>query len=116
MNFSCWKLPRHEPSIPLSYGHENWIPRSGISKSFDLAGQNKVLKDPEQVCIGTTINIGRFLADFGSMLGGSGDDLGMIWACSGGFPGMFQLRKSDLYTFSKNRFFEDRWVVCTKKS
>jgi hypothetical protein len=22
-------------------------------------------------------------------LGGSGDDLGMIWACSGGFPGLF---------------------------
>ena len=27
--------------------------------------------------------MGRFLADFGSMLGVSGDHLGMIWACSG---------------------------------
>ena len=37
----------------------------------------------------------------------------MIWACSGGFPGMFRLGKSDLYKFSKNRFCGDRWVVCS---
>ena len=48
--------------------------------------------------------MGRFLAVFGSILGGSGDDLGMIWACSGGFPGMFRLGKSDLYKFSKIDF------------
>ena len=57
--------------------------------------------------------MGRFLAVFGSILGGSGDDLGMIWACSGGFPGMFRLGKSDLYKFSKNRFCDDRWHVCS---
>ena len=28
--------------------------------------------------------MGRFLAVLGSILGDSGDDLGMIWACSGG--------------------------------
>ena len=63
--------------------------RISFSKSFDLAGQNKVLKDPGQVYIAKAINIGRFLADFGSMLGYSGDHLGMIRACSGWFPGMF---------------------------
>ena len=57
--------------------------------SSDLAGQIKLLKDPGQVYIAKTINIGRFLADFLSILGYSGDHLGMIWACSGGFPGMF---------------------------
>ena len=54
-----------------------------------LAGQNKVLKDPGQVYIATTINISRFLADFGSIFGYSGDHLGMIRACSGRVPGMF---------------------------
>ena len=63
--------------------------RISFSFSFDLAGQNRVLKDPGQLYIGKTINIGRFLADFGSILGYSGDHLGMIRACSGGFPGMF---------------------------
>ena len=70
--------------------------RISFSKSFDLAGQNKLLKDPGQVYIAKTINIGRFfdrcfrfLADFGSILEDSGDHLGMIWACSGGFPGLF---------------------------
>ena len=63
--------------------------RISFSKSFDLAGQNKLLKDPGQVYIAKTINIGRFLADFWSILGDSGDHLGMIWACSGGFPGLF---------------------------
>ena len=57
--------------------------------------------------------MGRFLVVFGSILGGSGDDLGMIWACSGGFPGLFELGKSDLYKFSKNRFCGDRWPVCS---
>ena len=63
--------------------------RTSFSKSFDLAGQNKVLKDPGQVYIAKTINIGRFWANVGSILGYSGDHLGMIRACSGGFPGMF---------------------------
>ena len=61
--------------------------RISFSKSFDLAGQNKLLKDPGQVYIAKTINIGRFVA--GSILGYSGDHLGMIRACSGWFPGMF---------------------------
>ena len=56
--------------------------RISFSKSFDLAGQNKLLKDPGQLYIAKTINIGRFLAD-------SGDHLGMIRARSGGFPGLF---------------------------
>ena len=70
--------------------------RISFSKSFDLAGQNKLLKDPGQLYIAKTINIGRFfdrcfrfLADFWSILGYSGDHLGMIRACSGWFPGMF---------------------------
>ena len=63
--------------------------RISFSKYFDLARQKKVLKDPGQIYIAKTINIGRFLADFGSILGYSGDHLGMIWACSGWFPGMF---------------------------
>ena len=49
-----------------------------FSKSFDLAGQNKALKDPGQVYIAKTINMGRFLADFWSILGYSGDHLRMI--------------------------------------
>ena len=53
------------------------------------------------------------LADLGSILGSSGDHLGMIWACSGGFPGLFGLGKMDLYKFSKNRFCGDRWGVCS---
>ena len=32
--------------------------RISFSKSFDLAGQNKVFKDPGQVYIAKTINIG----------------------------------------------------------
>ena len=35
--------------------------KSENSKSFDLAGQNKVLKDPGQVYIANTINIGQFV-------------------------------------------------------
>ena len=63
--------------------------RISFSCSFDLAGQNKLLKDPGHVYIAKTINIGRCLADFWSILGYSGDHLGMIWACSGGVPGLF---------------------------
>ena len=63
--------------------------RISFSKSFDLAGQNKVLKDPGQVYIAKTINISGFLVDFWLILGYSGDHLGMIWACSGWFPDMF---------------------------
>ena len=63
--------------------------RISFSFSFDLAGQNQLLSDPGQVYIATTINIGRFVAYFGSILGYSGDHLGMIRACSGCFPGMF---------------------------
>ena len=55
----------------------------------DRASQNKLLKDPGQLYIAKTINIGRFLADFGSILGDSGDHLGMIRASFGGFPGLF---------------------------
>ena len=62
--------------------------RISFSCSIILAGQNKLLKDPGQVYIGKTINMGRFLADVGSILGDSGDHLGMIWACSGGVPGL----------------------------
>ena len=71
-----------------------------ISFSFSLAGQNKLLKDPGQLYIAKTINIGRFLVDFGH----SGDHLGMIRACFGWFPGMFQFGKIDLYKFSRKRF------------
>ena len=53
--------------------------RISFSKSFDLAGQNNVLKDPGQVYIAKTINIGRFLVDFGSILGRFWDILGIIW-------------------------------------
>ena len=63
--------------------------RISFSKSFDLAGQNKLFNDPGQVYIAKTINIGRSLADFWSILGYSGDHLGMIGACSGGVPGIF---------------------------
>ena len=63
--------------------------RISFSKSFDLAGQNKLSKDPGQVYIAETINTGRFLVDIRSILRYSGDHLGMIRACSGWFPGMF---------------------------
>ena len=43
--------------------------RISFSKSFDLAGQNKALKDPGQVYVAKTIIIGRFLADVWSILG-----------------------------------------------
>ena len=63
--------------------------RISFSCYFDLAGQNKLSKDPGQVYVAKTINISRCLADFGSLLRYSGDHLGMIRACSGGFPGLF---------------------------
>ena len=63
--------------------------RISFSKSFDLTGQNKFLKDPGQVYIAKTINIGRFLADVWSIWGYPGDHLGMIRACFGWFHGMF---------------------------
>ena len=57
--------------------------RISFSKSFDLAGQNKLLKDPAQIYIAKFINIGRifdlffrFGADFLSILGYYGDHLG----------------------------------------
>ena len=69
--------------------------RISVSKSFDLVGQDKVFKDPGQVYIAKTINIGRyfdrffrFVADLWWILGYSGDHLGMIRACFGWFPGM----------------------------
>ena len=52
--------------------------RISFSKSFDLTGQNKVFKDPGQVYIEKTINIGRvfnqFLVDLGIFWGSLGDD------------------------------------------
>ena len=70
--------------------------RISFSKSFDLAGQIKVLKDPGQIYIAKTINIGRFFdrfsrfgPNFWSILRYYGDHLGMIRTCSGEFPGMF---------------------------
>ena len=53
--------------------------RISFSKSFDLAGQNKPLKDPGQVYIAKTINIirsifGRSFVDFGILWGSFGDD------------------------------------------
>ena len=42
--------------------------RISFSFSFDLAGQNKLLKDPGQVYRTKTIKISRFLDDFGSIL------------------------------------------------
>ena len=53
--------------------------RISFSKSFDLAGQKKLLKDPGQLYIAKTINIGRFLADFGIFWGSLRDDLGVFW-------------------------------------
>ena len=67
----------------------NKTDRISFSFSIDLAGQNQLLKDPGQVHVGKTISMGRFLTNFWSNFGYSGDHLGMIWACSGGFPGMF---------------------------
>ena len=63
--------------------------RISFSKSFDSAGQNKLLKDPGHIYIAKTVNKYRFGDDFWSILGYSGDHLGMIRACSGGVPGMF---------------------------
>ena len=49
--------------------------RISFSKTLDLAGQNKLLKDPGQVYIAKTINIGRCLVDFGAF--------GIIWGSFG---------------------------------
>ena len=60
--------------------------------------------------------MGRFLADLGSILEGSGDHLGMIWACSGGVPGWsracFSLEKATYINFQKIDF-GDRWGACS---
>ena len=52
--------------------------------------------------------MGRFLAVFGSILGGSGDDLGMIWACSGrvlgGSRACFRAEKATYINFQKIDF------------
>ena len=89
--------------------------RISFSNSFDLAGQEEVLKDPGQVYIAKTINIcrfvDRFLVDFGILWGSFGDDLSMFWVV----PRHVLDRKIDLYKFSKDRFFEDRCIVCSLK-
>ena len=96
--------------------------RISFSKSFDLAGQDKVLKDPGQLYIEKTINIGRFFdrffrfwADCWSILGYSGDHLGMIrlGRVLGGFLACFSLEKSTYINF-RVIFFFYRWVVCRK--
>ena len=43
--------------------------------------------------------MGRFFADFGSILGDSGDHLGMIRACSGGSLAFFSLEKATYINF-----------------
>ena len=52
--------------------------------------------------------MGRFLAVFGSILGGSGDDLGVIWACSGrvlgGSRACLGLEKATYINFQKIDF------------
>ena len=48
--------------------------------------------------------MGRFLAVFGSILGDSRDDLGMIWACSGGSPACFRAEKVTYINFQKIDF------------
>ena len=48
--------------------------RISFKFSFDLAGQKKLLKDPGQLSIAKTINISRFLVDFGIFWGSFGDD------------------------------------------
>ena len=48
--------------------------RISFSFSFDLAWSKQVLKDPGQVYIAKTINIGRFLVDVWIFRGSFGDD------------------------------------------
>ena len=48
--------------------------------------------------------MGRFLAVFGSILGASGDHLGMIWACSGGSRACFRAEKVTYLNFQKIDF------------
>ena len=57
--------------------------RISFSKSFDLAGQNKLLKDPGQVYIAKTINIGRFVDRFFRFCGGFLVDFGIFWGSFG---------------------------------
>ena len=79
--------------------------RISFSFSFDLANQNKLLKDPGQLYIAKTINIIRFLADVYSILAYFRDHLGMIWACSGGSLACFSLEKATYINFQKIFFF-----------
>ena len=48
--------------------------------------------------------MGRFVADFRSILGHSGDHLGMIWAYSGGSQACFSLEKVTYINFQKIDF------------
>ena len=48
--------------------------------------------------------MGRFLDDFGSILGDSGDHLGMIWASSGGSQACLGLEKETYINFQKIDF------------
>ena len=77
----------------MAPGARNWMRICAIAhlrrSGSRFSGQNRPRSSEMRVYIGKTINSPRFWAVFGSILGGSGDDLGMIWACSGGFPGMF---------------------------
>ena len=86
--------------------------RISFSKSCDPAGQNWLLKDSGQLYIAKTINMERFLADFWSILGYSGDNLGMIRACSGWFPGMCLLGKIDIYLLFQKIDFLKIGVPC----
>ena len=87
--------------------------RISFSKSFDLAGQNKILKDPGQLYISKTINISRFvdrcfrfLADFWSILGYSGDHLGRFGHVLGGSLACFSLEKSTYINVQKIDFLK----------
>ena len=57
--------------------------RISFSKSFELAGQNKVLKDPGQVYIAKAINIGRFFDRCFRFFGGFLIDFGILWGSFG---------------------------------
>ena len=57
--------------------------RISFSKSFDLGGQNKLLKVPGQIYIAKNYQhrslFGRFVVDFGIFWRSFGDDLDMFW-------------------------------------
>ena len=59
------------------------IDKFSFSKSFDLAGHNKFLKDPGQVYIAKTINIGRFVDRFFRFLADLFVDFGILWGSFG---------------------------------